>query len=155
VGEVLPRTFWSRSERSGRFPASALPESQPCPARGRVVRWPATDPGSSALDAPAGLASAMAARRTSWHTLRGHSPEIASVRIENSAVSAKVLPSPDGDIDVDRVQFHGQTSSSDLLGGDDRGPTTDERIVNSVTASGVTQDRTAHAFDRLLRSVSG
>src|SRR5262249_12621953 len=135
-------------------PASALRESPRVRVPAGAVQWQAKDRTRNAADAPAGLPSVVAVPGVSSQSLLLHSWEIAAVGIANGAFSSECLPSPNGDIDVNRIQFHSQAQPADLFGGDQRGSTAQKRIVDGFTPSDVILDRPPHAFDRLLRTMS-
>ena len=74
--------------------------------------------------------------------------------LKNGLFSGEFLPAPHGHIDILRAELHRKTTPSGLLCGDDGGSAAAEWFINGIAWRGVVFDWSAHALDRLLRSVS-
>jgi hypothetical protein len=66
-----------------------------------------------------------------------------------------LLPALDGHIDVGRVQFDAKAHPAGGFRRDQRGAGSHEGFKHRLTGAGIVQDRAAHAFDRLLRTMHG
>ena len=68
---------------------------------------------------------------------------------------AELFPALYRHIDVSGIDVHAATNAFSLLGCNQCGPRTQERVIDSIPSLAVIQDRAAHQLRRLLRSMTG
>src|SRR6516164_11496307 len=64
------------------------------------------------------------------------------------------LPAPHDNIDIGRADLEATADATGHFGRDQARARTEKRVVDQLARPAVVDDRTAHALDRLLRSVS-
>src|SRR5437867_4048798 len=88
-------------------------------------------------------------------SLRSDLVEGAAVPVKNRGLACQDLPPPDNDIHISWIDVEAVTNALRQVGGDQRRAGTEEGIVQDIAANAVIQDRPAHQFYRLLRTVPG
>src|SRR5579864_8976050 len=79
--------------------------------------------------------------------------EGAPVSVELGLLSAQGLPALDDDVGVLGIKLDFAADTLGYFGGRERGPASQEGIVNQLAALGVVQYRAPHEIHRLLRRV--
>jgi hypothetical protein len=75
-------------------------------------------------------------------------------RLQGGLLLGVFLPAQDADIDVDRIEFHGESRPLGQFGGNDRRTGPYKWIVDKIARLAVVLDWSLHASNRLLRTMA-